>query len=75
VGVRFTKLDDERAFQLVDTDGDGGLGFADFVDFFVIVKQIEIDYAGNGGGGVEGPLKLTLDDTDTGADATPAQRK
>jgi hypothetical protein len=24
---------------------------------------------------VEGPLKRTLDDTDTGADATPAQRK
>jgi hypothetical protein len=39
--VRLTKEQQEQLFHLMDVDGDTELGFAEFVMFVVVIKQIE----------------------------------
>jgi hypothetical protein len=42
IGVRFSKEQEEVIYQLVDLDGNGTLGFGEFVHFFMITKEIQV---------------------------------
>ena len=41
LGIRLTHDQQEMVFQLMDVDGDGELGFAEFVSFLLVVKGID----------------------------------